>query len=64
MKADATYGSDHAGLVCAYAFTPGGAGRAIESGAAAALLTSTVVLFVTAIVAGGAMLATRLRNRS
>ncbi len=41
MKADATYGSDQAGLVCAYAFTPGGPGRAIESADAATLLTAT-----------------------
>jgi zinc transporter len=41
VKADATYGSDQAGLVCAYAFTPGSSGRAIESADAATLLTAT-----------------------
>ena len=35
---ESPYGSDKAGLVCAYAFTPGGAGRAIESDEAARLL--------------------------
>ena len=41
VKADATYGSDQAGLVCAYVFTAGGQGRAIASTDAAALLTTT-----------------------
>ena len=36
----ATYGSDKAGLVCAYAFTPGEAGRALDSDEAAAALTA------------------------
>lgn len=35
-----TYGSDKAGLVCAFAFTPGGPGRPIESDEAAALLAA------------------------
>ena len=34
---ESTYGSDKAGLVCAYAFVPGGPGRAIESDEAALL---------------------------
>jgi zinc transporter len=36
----ATYGSDKAGLVCAYAFTPGQAGRALDSDEAAAALAA------------------------
>ncbi len=36
--ADATYGSDRAGLVCGYSFTPGSPGRVIESDTAAAHL--------------------------
>ena len=38
--AEATYGSDQAGLVCGYAFTPGSPGRSIESAEAAALLAN------------------------
>lgn len=37
---ESTYGSDKAGLVCAYAFTPGRPGRAIDSDEAVALLTA------------------------
>ena len=38
---ESTYGSDKAGLVCAYAFTPGQPGRAIDSDEAAALLAGS-----------------------
>jgi len=34
MIVESTYGSDKAGLVCGYLFTPGTPGRPIESGAA------------------------------
>jgi zinc transporter len=36
--ADATYGSDQAGMVCAYAFVRGGPGRAVDFNEAASLL--------------------------
>ena len=39
LLTESPYGSDRAGLVCAYAFTPGRSGRAIESDEAAALLS-------------------------
>ena len=39
--AESTYGSDKAGLVCAYAFTPGRPGRAIDADEAAALLAGS-----------------------
>jgi zinc transporter len=38
--AESMYGSDRAGLVCGYVFTPGGPGRLIESDAAAEQLAS------------------------
>jgi zinc transporter len=40
VMVDATYGSDQAGMVCAYAFARGGRGRAIDFQQAAALLAS------------------------
>jgi zinc transporter len=40
LTADATYGSDQAGMVCAYAFARGGPGRAIDFHEAAAQLQS------------------------
>src|SRR5262245_32094110 len=40
LLTESPYGSDNAGLVCAYAFTSGRPGRAIESDEAAAMLSS------------------------